>query len=166
MHCYCHPLGPASSNSSCSRELPRTGGCLHSYPAKRVKLRPAVSKSAKRTGNVRRKDLVCLAHSGSQANAAAVAERPTEAPASSIPVQLLTSSRSPELLRIRHSVSFGPTQDSSITARCRHAVCMNHHITPHIRAKFVIWHPQMVDHGIKIKVVIKEAFAALSGTAA
>ena len=130
MQCYCHSVGPAVSHSSCSRELPGTGGCLHSYPAKRVKLRPPVSKSATRKRGERRKDMLCLAHSFSQVKAAAVAERPTEAPASSIPVQLLTSSRSPELLRIRHSVSFA-SQHSSCTARYRHAVRMNpsHHLS-------------------------------------
>ena len=105
MHCHLPSSGAVASKNSCCQDLPVTGGCLHSHPAKRLKLRPQIGRSANRSWNHGGRGFVCVAHGSSQANATAVAERPTEAPASSIPVQLLTSSKSPELLRIRHSVS-------------------------------------------------------------
>ena len=94
--------GPSTSSSaSCCEALPR---CFHGHPAKRLKLRS--HNGVSRTGIDRARGVVCLAKHAQQIHAAAaVAERPSEAPAREVPVQLLTSSKSPELLRIRHSVS-------------------------------------------------------------
>ena len=101
MHSQSQHCGTPASGSACCRDpLP---GCFHTHPAKRLKLRSHAVLS--RAVSERARVMVCSAHASPQLHAAAVAERPVEAPTTGIPVQQLTSSKSQDLLRIRHSVS-------------------------------------------------------------
>ncbi len=93
--------GHGTQSPACGRDAAQ--GCFHSHPAKRLKLRP--QRVSSRAAGDKARSVVCSAHSAPQLHAAAVAERPIEAPSQAIPVQQLTSSKSPDLLRIRHSVS-------------------------------------------------------------
>ncbi|KAK9857216.1 hypothetical protein WJX84_005920 [Apatococcus fuscideae] len=94
----------AGAPTASSRELSATQGCIHSRPAKRLKLKPQVCIPTRQNSRPAGRGSPRLAVRAAQANAAAVAVKPKEeAPASAVPVQLLTSSKSPELLRIRHS---------------------------------------------------------------